>query len=117
MRFGVIDVVSVLEENRGDAEPRLDLDDGKERQLALANGFQALDSLAELAAILVEGFKPRTRIFRPAEIHFDGKQEQQMRKTKIGGKFEVRVLSMRTEKGGNRRSWMPENRRSAETKM
>lgn len=53
VRLGVVDVVGVLEEEGGDAEPSLDLDDGEEGHLALAYGFQALHRLPYLPFALV----------------------------------------------------------------
>lgn len=54
VRLGVSDVVRVLEEKRGDSEASLDFDDGEERYVALAYGFQTLHRLVYLAFLLVE---------------------------------------------------------------
>lgn len=54
VRLGVSDVVRVLEEKRGDSEASLDFDDGEERYVALAYGFQTLHRLLYLAFLLVE---------------------------------------------------------------
>lgn len=53
VRLCVIDVVRMLEEQSGDAETSLDLDDWEEGHVALANGFQALHRLRYLSLPLV----------------------------------------------------------------
>ena len=53
MRLGVVDVVRMLEEKRGDAKTSLDLDDREKRRVALAYGFEALHCFPYFPSLLV----------------------------------------------------------------
>jgi hypothetical protein len=53
-------VVCVIEEDHGDAETSLDLEDGEEGDMALADSFQAFHSLRNAAALFEAlGKKPQ----------------------------------------------------------
>lgn len=52
--LGVVDVVGVLEKDGGDAKAGLDLHDGEEGHVALADGLQALHGLGDLSFALVQ---------------------------------------------------------------
>lgn len=53
MGLGMVDVMTVTQQEGGDAKAGFDLDCWKEGNLALANCLQALESLRNLAFLLV----------------------------------------------------------------
>ncbi|PON69530.1 hypothetical protein PanWU01x14_086530 [Parasponia andersonii] len=53
VRLSVIDIVGMLEQQSSDSKPSLDLDDGEEGHLALADGFKTLHRFPYLPAPLM----------------------------------------------------------------
>ena len=54
VRFGVVDVVRMLEKKSGDSKASFDLHDWEEGDLALANGFQTLHRLPNLPLLFTQ---------------------------------------------------------------